>query len=467
MIRGLVLGLVLLLTVPPIRADDCAPYHYQAGEPSEWPTAESFLLEINTPDVPPSYLLGTLHSAAPEVLERWSAAVLTMPGLRLFVTERDFGDPGESALRELPPGQTLVERLGDEPGLHRRVTETLRRYRLLAAERWQPWFVAALLNQAPGLPPHRQDRILDVWLLDNAKAMGFPIRFLESFADIAAGYRQLDGTEQHRLLWEAVCNQQRLRDLTAQQITAYANNDVATLQASWYRYRGSDPALTERLGELFIGERNAAFWASLQAEFSRGGVFVAVGATHVFGADALLARLIAAGFTAQPLDPAELDGAIDPARLAVLIDWVRAWLTEQGLGEVDAPLFDELRVVHRSLPELRRRLCPGQPCSVETSYLPATRTVLVETGMFARLLVETPQDYPDSLLVRELVRHALYQTHGDGLREQLADHPRAEDCLRSAVLHQAARAQHARLEQRGSGLQARPFVRDARCPVLF
>lgn len=463
------LSAVLLLTVLAARADDCAPYRYQPGEPSELPTAAGFLLEITAPDTPSSYLLGTLHSAAPEVLDRWSPVALLLPGLRLFITERDLSDPGEPALRELPPGERLADRLADEPGLYPKVIESLRRHRLpsAVAERAHPWFVAALLNQASALPRHRSDRILDVWLLDNARALGLPVRFLESFATIAAGYGQFGHAEQHRLLWEAVCNQDRLREQIAEQTAAYAANDVATLQAGWYRHRGSDPQLTKRLGEIFIDERNAAFWQETRPEFLRGGVFVAIGAAHVFGEDGLLERLIAEGFSVHPLDPDCLDVAVDPARLAALIDWVVDWLADQGSGPVDAALFDGLRIEHHSLPELRRWLCPSQPCIIETSYRPETRTVLVETGLFARLLVEPPQEYPESLLVRELVRHALYQAHGSELRERLAGYRRADECLRSAVLHQAARAQQARLDHRGTGRQARPFVLDPRCPALF
>jgi hypothetical protein len=70
-------------------------------------------------------------------------------------------------------------------------------------------------------------------------------------------------------------------------------------------------------------------------------------------------------------------------------------------------------------------------------------------------------------LLRELVRHALYRLRGGELLGLLAGHPRAGDCLRSAVLHQASLARNAWLREQGAVPTTRPFVRDPRCPLLF
>ena len=51
-----------------------------------------------------------------------------------------------------------------------------------------------------------------------------------------------------------------------------------------------------------VGARNRAWMGPLQAELSRGGAFVAVGALHLPGADGLVALLRARGWTVTRLD---------------------------------------------------------------------------------------------------------------------------------------------------------------------
>ena len=151
-----------------------------------------------------------------------------------------------------------------------------------------------------------------------------------------------------------------------------------------------------------------------------------------------------------------------------LIDRAVAWLAERGQGPVTTAEFAALRIDFESLPALRRRLCPGRRCLVESTYLPDEQRILLETGRYARLLVpRRPQPEAGSLLLRELVRHALYRLRGEELRERLSGHPHAEACLRSAVLHQASLARNAWLREQGVAPATRPFVRDARCPALF
>ncbi len=463
--------LALLPAAPMLAAEPCDEYRYGFAEIPPSPAMDSFLLRVESPERPDSFVLGTFHSSAAAVLNRWSRVALTLaePTLRLYVTERDLNDTGEPALRELPEGRTLADRLADAPGLYPRVIDTLRRYRLpvAAAERWQPWFIAALLNQAPALSAPGE-RILDVRLLEQARASGLDSRFLESFASIAAGYGRFEPDQQQRLLWEAVCNQDTLATLVAEQTAAYAANDVARLHAALHRYTGSDPALADHLGEVFVVERNAAFWRVLEPEFQRGGLFVALGALHVFGDGGLLEQLAAAGLRVTALEPDTLEAALPASVTERLMAWTVDWLTPRGLESIDSADFADLRIDFESLPALRRRLCPGRRCLVESTYLPEEQRILLETGQYARLLASRrAQPDAESLLLRELVRHALYRRNGAQLRERLADHPRAADCLRSAVLHQASLARNAWLREQGVAPATRPFVRDARCPALF
>lgn len=463
--------LALLPAAPMLAAEPCDEYRYGFAEIPPPPAMDSFLLRVESPERPDSFVLGAFHSSAAAVLERWSrvALLLAAPTVRLYITERDLADPGEPALRELPPGRNLADHLADAPDLYPQVIDTLRHYRLpvAAAERWQPWFVAALLNQAPALPAPGE-RILDVRLLEQARALGLNTRFLETFEAIAAGYGRFNPDQHLRLLWEAVCNQDTLAALVAEQTAAYAANDVAGLHAALHRYTGSDSVLADHLGEVFVVQRNTAFWRALEPEFRRGGVFVALGALHVFGDGGLREQLAATGLSVEAVDPDTVEAALPASVTERLMAWTVDWLTARGLESIDSVDLADLRIDFESLPALRRRLCPGRRCLVESTYLPEEQRILLETGQYARLSAShRAQPDAESLLLRELVRHALYRRHGMQLRERLADHPRAEACLRSAVLHQASLARNAWLRGQGVVPATRPFVRDARCPPLF
>lgn len=484
-------GALLWLAMTAAGADDCAAYRFPAAADADAaPDATGFLFEARPPDGgSPNYILGTLHSAAPEVSARWRrvALLLASRAVRVFITERDLERSSTAELPRLPIGRTLPERLADAPGLYAQVEDQLQRYGLPvdAARLWPAWFVAALLSQAPA---QRSDNpILDAFLLQTARALNLEIRFLETFADIVAGYQgHFSAAEQTRLLWEAVCNQALLAEQAHDQVRAYAADDAA----AWWRvlqgHEGSDPQLSNKVQSVFVDRRNAAFWRQIEPELQRGSAFVAIGALHVLGDGGLLDRLRAAGWSVRFVEPAALPPVLGAHETRALAEWAAAWLADAGLATTPVQ-FQDLRIETESLPALRKRLCPGRSCTVETTSLPEKRRILFEDAWFARLLASPatpayvmtgkqlvpvaaddrpPQPYAESLLVRELVRQALYRSHGEAWRTRLRDHPRAEPCLRNAVLYRASLAQQAYLRDRGSAAQAHLFTRDPRCPDL-
>lgn len=471
----------------PARADECAPYRYlSATEASPPPAAGGFLLAVSPSGVAPSYVLGTLHSVAPEVLAAWSrvALLLGLSGTRVFITERDLDDPGDMARQWLPGTATLAQQLRAAPGLYPRILALLSRYHLpaAAAVHWQPWFAAAVLSQAPARARQPGSEILDAYLLHAARKLALPLHFLEDFAALADAYEHnFSSAGQRRLLWETVCNQVLLRAQIRDQTDAYAADDVAAWWRSLQRYRGSDPALADKLETVFGQRRSDRFWRQLRPAFERGGAVVAIGALHVLGAGGLWQRLQQAHIPVRVVSPASLDLTLSAASLRTLPDWVRHWLAATGWGRFDSSVFRDLRIVPATLPELRRRLCPGLDCTVEATYLPATARVLVEPGLLARLLRSpvTPdyaltasglqplatasgsrRIYAESVLVRELVRHALYHRyHAAALTAA---------CLRAAILHQAALAQWVYVrDQGGDPDRVHLFVADPRCPPLM
>ena len=121
-------------------------------------------------------------------------------------------------------------------------------------------------------------------------------------------------------------------------------------------------------------------------------------------------------------------------------------------------------MAHVPLSELRERLCPGRLCQIESSYSAVDQTLLFRDDIFARLLLQpTPatrniRAYADSLLVRELMRHAL----SGSLQTAQA----SAKCINNAILHLASLAQHDYLREHQVHAKSHLFPLDSRCPAL-
>ena len=457
------------------QAQDCTPYVYRSNEIVESiPEAQSFLFKVTVADTAPSYILGSFHSADAELLARWGVAAMLMAAVspRLFISERDLQDTTGVQRQMLPAPDSLKASLADQEGLFDRVVDLMRTYGVAqnAVERFKPWFAAALLNQAAAMPRHRSDKIIDQSLYETATALGIPIKELETFADIADYYENnFSRQEQNHLLWEAVCNQDLLAALIKGQTKAFAENNVAEFYRLLNRYAAADTELSDKLTDVFVEYRNAVFWRQLWPEIQRGGVFIVVGNLHLFGTGGLLGRLGAVdeNVSVLPLNPANLSFDLDPELLGNLQSWALDWAHGSGIDDIPSSVFGALRVEHQPLKVLRERLCPGQPCIIEATYEPQNNAILIADPFFARLLATTSGSriYVDSVLLRELIRHVLYQAVAHKL-DKTSTKVASAICVRATFLHWASLAQQRYLREKKSDKSARLFPLDPRCPVL-
>ena len=448
---------------------DCAAYAYRPdplAEPA--PDIDSFLYEINTAGVPSSLVFGTFHSADAAVLTRWGklAPLLASRPPRIFISERDLTTSIGLERQILPAGRTLPELLSSESGLYQAARDLLQQYRLPSAqlERLQPWFVGALLAQAPALPQRRDERVIDQYLWDVARKLNIPTQVLEDFSAIADYYEQRFSPAEHkRLLAEAVCNQTLLNDAIERQTQAFAANDPALFYRLLHEYSGSDPALGDKLIEVFVRQRNEAFWAKLWPQIQQGGVFIAIGGLHLFGQGGLLERLREQpAVTLRAIDPAALSFTLSVSERPQALHWVQDWLQEAGFGGISIEELAAAGLDHAPLSVLRERLCPGRYCTIESTYVVAERSILFSDETFAGLLIDkvalSARVYADSLLVRELVRH--------GLNRRVAAESREERCTQNAILHRASMAQQNYLREHRSKRTAHLFPLDPRCPAM-
>jgi len=487
----LVSSLLLLLVSVFASADPCEPFRYHSIEsPAQAPEADSFLIAVQRDGIAPSFLLGTFHSADPRVRVAWEpVSLLFATGrIRLMFIERAADPPlgGADDPRLLPVGESLSAQM-DRLGLGERFATEAARYGALgsAFDRLRPWVAAAIIEQGPARIFPENERILDDVLRRHAERLGVPVRPLETLASLAAQQdRVLGADDQRALLAAALCNAEASAHLVEVLSTAYARNDPTGFYRAMASLGGADPEREARVMSGLVAARNERFWQRLRPELAQGGVLAAVGNLHLLGEGGLAERAAQAGFTTTALDPERLRVTLDAQQVPALTGWVHDWrASEDGPSQAD---FDDLGIEPRSVVTLRRLRCPGQRCRIDGTYLAAEQRILLETNLYVQLLTggaapradfrdgtlvladdrapragDEAVAYAESVLVRELVRHALH-------RAAMAGTPAPTDesatrCRENLFLHRASLAQEAYLKQRGSGLRAHVFALDPRC----
>ncbi|MEJ2453484.1 MAG: TraB/GumN family protein [Candidatus Thiodiazotropha sp.] len=488
--RRRMLGASVLLLVAPVcvAADSCEPFRYHTIQtPAVVPEADSFLLAVQRENIAPSFLLGTFHSADPRVRERWEpVSLLFATGrIRLMFTERAADPPlgGAGDPRLLPAGESLraqMERLG----LGERFAAEAARHGSLgsAFDRLRPWVAAALIEQGPARVFPENIRILDDLLRRYAEVLSVPVQPLESLKSLSAKQDEVLGAgDQRALLAAALCNTEVSTRLVDELTSDYAANDPAAFYHTMASLGGADPDLERRVMSGLVEARTDNFWQRLEPELAKGGVLVAVGNLHLLGKGGLAKRLAEAGFTTTALEPERLRVSLDPEQVPGLTGWVTNWLaSDDGSSQAD---FTGVRIEPRSIVTLRRRLCPGQRCRTDGTYIAAEQRIILTTGIYAQLLVggaapraefrdgalvlsgrraphteDEAVAYAESILVRELVRHVLHRAGTAEPAEESSIH-----CRANRILHRASLAQDAYLRHRGSRVRAHVFALDARC----
>jgi uncharacterized protein YbaP (TraB family) len=193
-----------------------------------------------------------------------------------------------------PTGQHLRDAL--EPALHARTVELLAAHGVTAvdADGLKPWAAYMTLS----LPPEQQGTPLDLVLLGTAQRSDKAVFGLETLEEQVAVFETLAVEQQIILLRETVCHQERLQQLTTDIVAHYRRGDLAALYAT---AQATATTAQQALMETLLTARNARMAERLAAPLAEGGVFAAIGALHLPGADGVLAHLAAAGLTLRPL----------------------------------------------------------------------------------------------------------------------------------------------------------------------
>jgi len=239
----------------------------------------------------PSWLLGTIHSEDPRLLD--FPPVLRQALVEANVLALELVPDAELLARletetQLPGDARLDEMLS--PEMYRRTHEALRLHGLADEQivRLRPWAAAMLLAQ----PPVQTGRSMDLELASVAMAGGTVAVALESLDEQLAIFAGLDLCLQRKLLQHALDGLDQSREAFGQLIDAYLAGDLEGLAAQAEAQIAQLPAkLQSRFREQGLASRNRRMAERAQPMIDEGRVLIAVGALHLHGEVGLVALL--------------------------------------------------------------------------------------------------------------------------------------------------------------------------------
>lgn len=250
---------------------------------------------------PAGFLLGTVHSEDPRVLEFTEEFLGRLGDCDTYAMELVPDLPTMQRLlqvMQLPEGERLEPLLGE------------RRYQAVRAavgaygvpddrlERMKPW--AAMMTLS--LPPPKTGLFLDFSLSLRAAGMGLDVTGLETLEEQLAFLDTLALADQVALLDQALADHDKVQAVHDRLVDTYLEADLAALQAASDEQMGAlEPEVRDWFQAEGIDARNRRMVESALPLFQAGCTFVAVGALHLPGESGLLALLEQAGFRLSPL----------------------------------------------------------------------------------------------------------------------------------------------------------------------
>jgi len=250
---------------------------------------------------PAGYLLGTIHSEDPRVLDFSEEFANELKANQVFAMEMVPDLPTLTRLTEYmhyQDGTTLEQRIG--PERFAQVRAALADYRVPAdwIARMKVW--AAMMTLS--VPPPRTGLFMDFSLSLRAAGSGLKVVGLETLEQQLSFLEQMPGEQQLALLDQALDEHARVAEVHDQMIKNYLANDLPSLAG---QVDDQLAALAPEARQYFMTEgieaRNRRMLATVLPLLRESRVFVAVGALHLPGETGLIALLRGQGFELAPL----------------------------------------------------------------------------------------------------------------------------------------------------------------------
>ncbi len=250
--------------------------------------------------LPAGYLLGTIHSEDPRVLDFTEDFLEKLRANKVFAMELV---PDLHMLERLgkymyyPPGKSLESVIGEER--YRALESALSSYQVSEEflSRIKPWGAMMTLST----PPPKTGFFMDLSLSLRASGSGLEVVGLESLEQQLSFLENMPMPMQLSLLDQAIAESGQVAQVHEQMVNAYLENDLETLQTlSDEQLQAVGRSASDYFTEAGIHARNHRMANSLLLQLENKRVFTAVGALHLPGEEGLLNILRQHGFVLSP-----------------------------------------------------------------------------------------------------------------------------------------------------------------------
>lgn len=300
MALALILGLCLLAAGPcdPLRAEE--------------PSALLWSISKNGRDA--GYLLGTIHSEDPRVLDFHESFMDLLGSNDFFAMEIVPDLPTLNRLTrymQYQDGRTLEGQVG--PERYAVLKPLLAEYRIPDdwVSRMKVWAVMMTLS----VPPPRTGLYMDFSLSLRAAGAGLKVVGLETLEQQLSFLETMSLEQQLALLDQSISEQGKAGEIHAQMVDSYLAGDTAALKSMAEEQLDQlDDATRRHFVERGVNQRNRRMMDTLLPLLQQGKVFTAVGALHLPGEQGLVRLLRNQGYDLAPLDLPLIDAGPGSAR---------------------------------------------------------------------------------------------------------------------------------------------------------
>jgi len=246
------------------------------------------------------YLLGTIHSEDPRVLEFPEKFLEQLRSNQVFAMEMVPDLPTLSRLTEYmqyQDGTTLQSRVG--PERYGKITSVLAQYQMPPEwiAKMKVW--AALMTLS--VPPPETGFFMDFSLSLRAAGSGLRVVGLETLEEQLSFLEDMPMEQQLALLDQALLEYDQVQEVHNRMVDNYLTGDLQALAAEAETQLDK---LDTKAKDYFIGQgidaRNHRMLEALLPMLERDQVFVAVGALHLPGESGLIKLLRKHGYRLQP-----------------------------------------------------------------------------------------------------------------------------------------------------------------------
>ncbi len=250
---------------------------------------------------PAGYLLGTIHSEDPRVLDFRDEFIAQLGANQVFAMELVPDLPTLTRLTEYmhyQDGTTLESRIG--PQRYERLRAALSNYQVPAdwIRRMKVW--AAMMTLS--VPPPETGFFMDFSLSLRAAGAGLQVVGLETLEQQLSFLEDMPMEKQLDLLDQALDSYGEVEAIHMQMVDNYLGGNLLTLKAQAEDQLSQlDPGTRGYFMEQGIDARNQRMMDSLLPHLQQGRVFVAVGALHLPGEKGLINLLRRSGYELQAM----------------------------------------------------------------------------------------------------------------------------------------------------------------------